>query len=703
MKGTYLHKQLNFIRQISIINTIFFIFSINSFAQTSLYFENATTGYPKTYTFSSGDVLTLSSGKNTSTSNVCPGYNGATRSYRIQESVFVLQLVSTTLDSLVLFGSGTSSSGRNISKIEISTISKDGPYTDITNSVKIGAPKASTSCTGNLSVGNINAQIGTFVKLTITLFSDKTTLAALNTSEFLIFPISIWNSTWNTTPDINKNVILRANYNGNGFLCRNLTIEPGIQTTITSGLLSINNNLTLECNEIHGAATIIENGGTINVNGTSNIQQYLSSGRNWYISSPVSGATSAVFNPSGGYNNLYRYDETHGSTAPWVQISDNITNLDIMKGYVFNTGSSGKYTFSGNLNTGDKSITIYRTAGQVKEGFNLVGNPYSSYYNWADVIRNNVLSTMWFRTKNMDDNYIFATVNSAYETPEIISNNASTTVSNWIPPMQAFWVRVNPEQTTGSISFSNSLRNHKDILGNSLKIKTVNKATHQSIKLSVSNSINSDETILAFTPNASNGYDDYDSPKISNNNPDIPEIFTISDNEILAINGLNNIEDNQSTALGFKTDVYGTFTIKATEIKNFDADTQLFLNDVLTNRNCNLTDGNIYSFTSDTTNSTDRFRLEFRSPSISTNIIQSNAVDNLKLNIYKYADNQIKVCYKDYTDAAVVSIQNILGKILFYSRITNPITIVDTKLNFGIYIVTVTDMGRSISKKIAIK
>ena len=131
-----------------------------------------------------------------------------------------------------------------------------------------------------------------------------------------------------------------------------------------------------------------------------------------------------------------------------------------MQGYVANMTSSGVVTFSGSLNTGAKSIDVSRTTGQTKEGFNLVGNPYPSYLDWDNVTKNNLLTTLWYRTKTAPapvtgaTTWIFDTYNSTGKLGTSLGANA---VTNLIPPMQAFWVRVNEGQTSGTFSVTNEI------------------------------------------------------------------------------------------------------------------------------------------------------------------------------------------------------------------------------------------------------
>ncbi|MFZ4799255.1 MAG: hypothetical protein ACOYMA_17280, partial [Bacteroidia bacterium] len=85
------------------------------------------------------------------------------------------------------------------------------------------------------------------------------------------------------------------------------------------------------------------------------------------------------------------------------------------------------------------------------------------------------------------------------------------------------------------------------------KAPTLSNSTQQVLRLQVSNGTNNDEAIIIFNEDALNGYDDFDSPKMSNGNVAIPEIYTMAGSEQLVINGLNSITTNEVVPLGFYT------------------------------------------------------------------------------------------------------------------------------------------------------
>ena len=131
------------------------------------------------------------------------------------------------------------------------------------------------------------------------------------------------------------------------------------------------------------------------------------------------------------------YDEP---SASWVAPTE--STLSPMRGYIsVSTNSTGTISYTGTLNTGTLTPITLTRQGATKTGFNLVGNPYPSYLDWslASAANPGVMTTMWYRTKTVTDAYTFDTYNAAGGT---YTTNGANTVSNLIPPMQAFWVRV---------------------------------------------------------------------------------------------------------------------------------------------------------------------------------------------------------------------------------------------------------------------
>ena len=317
-----------------------------------------------------------------------------------------------------------------------------------------------------------------------------------------------------------------------------ITVNPAAKLTVNAATTF--NATTLNLNsDATGTATFIDNGTSSITN--ANVQQYLSSGRNWYVSIPVSTAAGSALSSA---TSVVCWDETIGD---WV--SPALSTLNPMRGYIsVNTTTSGNIMFSGQLNNGEKYIDLTYSAGKTKAGYNLVGNPYPSYLNWTADIANaaNALTTIWYRTK-VDGVYDFHTYNADGNVGSPVE------ITGQIPPMQAFWVKV--KAGGGRLTFNNSMRSHGSV---SVPLKapgaTSSSAAEQKlIRIKVTNHTNSDETVVYFNAKASDNFDSFDSPKMSNNNNVIPEIFTFADKEELVINGLNNSNTERVIPLGFRT------------------------------------------------------------------------------------------------------------------------------------------------------
>ena len=532
------------------------------------------------------------------------------------------------------------------------------------------------------------------VKWTITEAGNYSIVLNTNTLSIDIRKLNTWNGIGNwsnaanwssgTLPgtseviDINSGeVIIDDNVS-----LYQLNILPGAKLTVNSGKIATIQQLNIKSGNT-GTGTFIDNG-TSNIT-TANVQQYLTTGRNWYISSPVmTPSVSSLNKNTNSY--IVSYDEPNGNSAPWKTEPDTLTRC---KGYIAVSPAGGNditLNFNGVINNGNRSIALTRTAGQTKEGFNLVGNPYPSYLNWslvtADPLNANISTTMWFRTKTTGNLYTFSTYNSTGDIS--VANNATTTISKFIPPMQAFWVRVNNGTVSTNLTFKNTMRAHKDINGNTFKAPRLDN--QQLLRLQVSNGTNTDEAVVYFNTNASKGFDSFDSQKMFNNNEDIPEIYTVVENEKLVINGMSELKSDTVIPLGFVAGKEKTYVLTVNEMKNFSESINIFLIDKLENTSTLLNEGGSYRFTADVTPaSSNRFNLLFKVPAISTKV-----ENNLNSIIYSYVNsaNQITIISPEKSE---YSIYNAVGQKIIGGFTTNNYFTVNSKLQTGMFVVKIGD------------
>lgn len=473
------------------------------------------------------------------------------------------------------------------------------------------------------------------------------------------------------------------------------TLSVGADKQLTVSSFLTNNGSLKLLSDATGTATLLSQG-TVSGTGSYKVQQYLSSIRNWYISSPMVNAAAPA-----GYT-YFKYDEPGNNTgfidpatAYWETVSVG-TTLSPMVGYItLPTASPSTIEFTGtSLNNGNESISLTRTAGKTKEGFNLIGNPYPSYVNWTNATKINIDPSIWYRTKNNAGTFVFDTFNGIGT-----NNNQQGAVTGYIPPMQSVWVRVSTGQASGTLQFTNALRSHESGT-NRLKAPSSATTSDKIVRLQVSNATNSDETVLRFNENASNAFDSYDAQKMTNASPTIPEIFTLADNEELAINAMSTLPQNTEIALGFRTGETTTFSMKASEITNLEPNTSVILKDNLLNKEVDLSVGNAYSFTSEATNSTSRFSIIFKTTGATAGVNNvGNAMDIL---IYKTANNQIMINYNGtIAESATVTIHNIIGQTLTTTKLAKS-TVIHLAFKAGVYLITIINGGRTITQKLVI-
>ncbi|HRZ97348.1 MAG TPA: T9SS type A sorting domain-containing protein, partial [Paludibacter sp.] len=287
------------------------------------------------------------------------------------------------------------------------------------------------------------------------------------------------------------------------------------------------------------------------------------------------------------------------------------------------------------------------------------GNPYPSYLNWESAIKNNLLSSIWYRSKKQIV-YIFDTFNSVGGLGT--NNSGKGSVTKYIPPMQAFWIRVMANQTSGKLTVNNTMRSHT-LTSNMLKSKAETNSDQQVLRLQISNGTNSDEAIVYFNANASDGFDTYDSPKMFNGNSLIPEIYTLAGTEQVAINGLNKIKYNEKLPLGLNTINSNTLSLQATEISNFDEDTKIFLRDNLLETDQELAVGTVYDFSSEVVNSTNRFSLILKTKDFTTE--QNKNIENPAISVFRIQNGQIRVNFSgDFSGQSDICVYNSLGQMV---------------------------------------
>jgi hypothetical protein len=430
--------------------------------------------------------------------------------------------------------------------------------------------------------------------------------------------------------------------------CRNLTIQPLASVTLNSGnVLNVAGNLVIQSNNL-GTGGLLDNG-TLNVSGTSTMQKYINGVTGYhYVASPVSGAKLEQINNTytlvnlgfGYYNpanppkaksmpNIWKLDETHSTPDPsaldaWLAPGSINESMDAMRGYALNITSGLTLNFSGNgaaLNNGDKSFNITRTTvgggatGLGGNGWNLIGNPYPSPINWDLVVEDlpagvSHTAAFFYPTTQYYGGF-------GYYHP-VAGSSGAHPHNKYIPAMQGFYLNTN---NSAAVSFKNSYRTvASEAMGTGFyksggaKVKSTRPLIRLSGTFSDGNTGYRDETVVFFDPIAKTTFNPKtDAHKFMNSEPTIPNIYTVKNNEKLAINGLPEITDNLVIPVGYEITLAGTYTISANEITNIDLlTTRVYLEDLAMNVSQDLTVNPDYAFTIKPNDKGSRFFLRFK-------------------------------------------------------------------------------------------
>lgn len=468
-----------------------------------------------------------------------------------------------------------------------------------------------------------------------------------------------------------------------------LTLNDGNKLTLSASII----RLTLQSDATTTATFVDKNKNKNKIDISANVQQYLPSGTDrtwWYLAAPVVGAQVSIF----GTNKIGEYSEANRSYSNPLTKS---TSLAAGKGYVVKMKAAEAFTYSidyKTLNTGDYNIkltrTITKTADNAKRGFNLVGNPYPSYLDFKAAYESpassNLRPTIWYRT-SLDASMIFHTYNAK-------SNISSPqTATRYIPPMQAFWVRVdkdpeNGNESKGILHLNNDMRSHDTSeQGNPLKAPAVNDL--QLIRLTVSNGTLADETVIAAHPEATDNFDLYDSEKMSNDDLHRPELYSVAGSRKLVINTSSSFSHPKQFALGFATGKAGKFSIALSEYSNMN-NMELVLQDKLENLDWILTPVNDYHFSSELANTQSRFSLLLRSKGSEINI------EELESSLSVYAAQGSLWIESPNLVGATIRVYNALGQPVFATKAQTNIVSTNQTLIPGLYVLKVNNQIRKV-------
>lgn len=495
------------------------------------------------------------------------------------------------------------------------------------------------------------------------------------------FMASIDGGDWNTPADWSTGVVPNA--------WANVTVVAGTETTIDAdasandltiengGKLTLNSGKTLAVggdflvkSTPTGNGSFINKDGTLDVTDNTWVQSYVTSGTWHGISPPVQGVISddLVFD-NGVTVWLTWYDELN-SHYEYVDYWG--YELNPMQGYmtwIEDVVTDHTYTFSGDLNTSLPSMALPRA----NDGFNYVGNPFSSAIDWE-------ATSGWNRVNLNGAYYVVYNGHSFASYVGGISTPPEASLTQNISMNQGFFVQSQVGGGTLSMTYDVCVHDASLIK----EVVEVGKV----VRLQLEDAGQMDETVLRFHDAATVDFDgNLDAHKMFSSDANYPQLYSTA-NEGMAINSLPS-DYREAIHMDVRGANGNEMTISLTESADFD---NLYLQDEYNGVVVNLMEES-YTFTYDAS-FTDRFTLFFTV----TGVNESNLLEGAKIFA---ADKTIQVML-DGMDQANVSVSNMLGQVVDTRKTSGSVTRIPVQ-HSGIYLVTLRQGNQVSTQKVFIK
>jgi hypothetical protein len=472
-----------------------------------------------------------------------------------------------------------------------------------------------------------------------------------------------------------------------------LVVSSGNSLTV-NGVLTNNGTITLKT----GATLVQTSGSTTAGSGIYNVEQFLKgsggvtpNGRFYYLGTPLTGATTSVFDAANN-NRFWTHTEV---TGLYTRIQDNATSLTAGGGYTIRMGADDTVVYSSNtLNNGNYTfagLSNTQARPKAERGIHLWSNPYPSHIDWDLINRTNIDLTYQLRTQNTSTNaMVFDTYNA--NSGVGTNNNGNGALNKYVAPFQAIWLRVNANIDEGTLALNNSMRSHQN--GNVLK----SNSDQEIIRLHLSNGSVYDETVIYMHPNANNDLDAFDSQKMMDEHH---QLFSVEAGSKLVLNGIENASVKESVQLGIKIDYSGNYSINANELNTME---NVVLEDKKENKLQDLKANPRYVFTTTQGEDLNRFVLHFNKKvdQATSNQLAQNMNDEVR--IFAFNGNQVKVIIDDKAyENANINVYNMLGALVSSQRAESRENILSLNVAAGIYMVELVSKEKVTTQKVMIK
>ena len=446
-----------------------------------------------------------------------------------------------------------------------------------------------------------------------------------------------------------------------------ITVETNTQLNLTGGY-----NLVLESDET-GDASFIDLG-TVNYDGggEAKVQRYVTPSAWHLIASPITSATAGMF--------VDDYLQYHTEST---NIYTDITSADyqLVPGQGYSYWSTAQNptveVFEGISNTGDVQFNFTKFS----QGYNLMGNPYPSAIDWDEVTIPTGLNGH-FQLWNPAGFYVY-----------YIKNGGETnTTSQYIPSGQGFFTQAT---TAGTLTLTNSSRTHADqdfYKSENAEPLVVLKVTGHDITT---------QTAVRFIEESTAGVDrDFDVPLIVTYYPEVPFLYSMSENIKMATNTLPSIKQHETIPLTFESVSDGTYQVDAMATESIPENYEVLLEDVSQNYFQDLRENPSYEFGYAAGN-TKAFKLHFKDVTSVEELVGANA-NRLQVQCY-LVDGMLYVNFPGEQTGfmhADISVFTVTGQKVLHKSTCQNTNEIPFRGNTAIYMVNIQSGKRVYSTKV---
>jgi Secretion system C-terminal sorting domain len=542
---------------------------------------------------------------------------------------------------------------------------------------------------------------------------------------------------------------LKIQHTGTSLLNNRINVAGSVE--VSNGSLNANNNLTLLSNATSSAVIAPVAVGS-SITGKVTVQRFIPQGKrafrfltpsvttddfirnNWQLATHITGSSTGAngFDATGtGNPSLFTYNNQQATGTGWTPIATtNATNLEATKGYrllirgdrdininaasLANMNNPITLTATGTVATGTIFLTtssnpaMNNTNNPTTNGYSLIGNPYVNTVNWNTLTKSGLTDAYYSWDANMGTvsqrgrYVVYSSVTG--------SNNMASSVSQYIQPGQAFFVKNTTLGVAGSITFHETDKQGTNVNPTFFRT-TENDLARLDLQVFETNemALNTnpiDAAVAVFGSEFSNQLETGDVEKLSTG---IENLSFFNSTTSLAIDARPAVVATDELAIQLQEfQPNKSYTFRP-QFSNFDPTTTPFLLDTYLNQYTALaldTPTNVtFNTTTDAASfATNRFKIVF----------QNSALNNPTFNaahVVLYpnpvANNQFNIALPSYFSGKVnIAIVNTIGQVVYVTNqdAQNTLSINPTSvLAQGMYLVQITNQGTTITKKITIQ